>query len=71
MQDHWKKHNHKIDTFILGNPPGEENQTKLPLYRCIKSTNTKPQIGAPSPCRYVSLSLSYVLYTSVCVCVFK
>ena len=22
--------------FILGNPQGEENQTKIPLYRCIR-----------------------------------
>ena len=36
--------------FILGNPQGEENPTKLPLYRCIKSTKIKPQTGAPSPC---------------------
>ena len=42
--------------FILGNPLGEENLVKIPIYRCIKSTKTKPQTGAPSPCRYVSLS---------------
>ena len=36
-------------TFILRNPLGEENPAKLPLYRCIKSTNIKPQIGAPYP----------------------
>ena len=28
--------------FILGNPLGEENPTKLLLYRCIKSKNIKP-----------------------------
>ena len=52
----------------MGNPLGEENPAKIPLYRCIKSTKTKPQTGAPSPCRYVSLSLSYAQYTSECVC---
>ena len=32
-----KKHNHKIDTvFILGNPQGEENPTKLLLYKMYK-----------------------------------
>ena len=51
--------------FILGNPHEEENPTKLPLYRCIKSTNTKPQIGFPSP--WIYISLSYAQYTSECV----
>ena len=37
--------------FILGNPLGEENPVKIPLYRCIKSKKIKPQIDAPSPCR--------------------
>ena len=59
---------HDRDKFISGNPQGEENPTKLPLYRCIKSTKIKPQACALSPYKYVSLSLSYVLYTSECVC---
>ena len=46
--------------FILGNPLGEENPMKLPLYRCIKITKTKPKTGAPSPSIY-DVSLSYAL----------
>ena len=53
--------------FILGNPLGEENPAKLPLYRCIKSIKTKPQTGAPSPCRYISLSPMRITQVSVCV----
>ena len=56
-----------IHIFTLGNTQGEENPTKLPLYRCIKSAKIKPQIGALSPCRYVSLSP--MRYTQVSVCV--
>ena len=71
-KDYWKidKHNHTKEQsdFILGNPHGEENPTKIPLYRCIKSTKIKPQTNALPPCRYVSLSLPYALYTSECVC---
>ena len=51
----------------MGNPLGEENPTKIPLYRCIKSTKIKPQTGALPPC--ISLSLSPMLYTQVNVCV--
>ena len=50
----------------MGNPLGEEKPTKLPLYRCIKSTKIKPQTCALSPCR--SLSLSPMRYTQVWVC---
>ena len=51
----------------MGNPQGEENPAKFPLYRCIKSTNIKPQTCAPSPCLYISLSP--MCYTQVSVCV--
>ena len=60
--------------FILGNLIGEENPTKLPIYIyiymyvCINSTKKKPQTCAFSPCISLSLSLSYVQYTSEHVC---
>ena len=34
--------------FILGNPQGEENSAKIPLYRYINSIKIKPQTSAPS-----------------------
>ena len=64
MQAHWKK-----QKFILGNPQGEENSLKLPLYRCVKITNIKPQTCASSPCIYISLSLLCTIHKWVCVCV--
>ena len=39
--------------FILGNPQGEENPTKLPMYKMYK---IKPQNKYSPPCWYVSLS---------------
>ena len=53
-----------IHKFIMENPHGEENPTKIPLYRCIKSTKIESQTHALPPCRYISLPLSYALYTS-------
>ena len=54
MQNHWKKHNHKIDTvFILGNPQGDEKLTKIPLYKLYR---IKPQNMYSPPCWFVSLS---------------
>ena len=48
MRKHGNKNNHKIDTvFILGNPQGEENLTKLPLYKMYK---IKPQKRYSPPC---------------------
>ena len=36
-----------MDTNLSSeNPQGEENPTKLPLYRCIKITKIKTKIGA-------------------------
>ena len=52
--------------FILGNPQGEEDPTKLLLYRCIKRYKDKPQ----TRCSFslsVCLSLSPMRYTQVCV----
>ena len=60
MQNHWKKHNHKIDMiFILGNPQGEENPSKLPLYKMYK---IKPQNRYSPP--YWSISLSSMCSSS-------
>ena len=66
IQNHSQKHNHKIDTiFILGNPQGEENPTKLPLYKMYKKHKTRPQIGAPPSNKYIFLSPMH--YTQVSV----
>ena len=54
--------------IILGNSHEEENPAKIPLYRCIKSTKKRPQTGAPSPSRYISISLSPMCYTQLSVC---
>ena len=54
MQNRWKKHNHKIGTiFIRRNPQGEENLTKIPMYKMYK---LKPQNKYSPPCWFVSLS---------------
>ena len=66
MQDHWKKHNHKIDSFILGNPQGEENPAKLPLYNMYKRQSQKQVVSS-----FYSLSLSLLCATQVSVSVFK
>ena len=64
-QNQRKKHNHKIDTiFILGNPQGEENPTKIHL----QMYNIKPQKHVFSSL-LVCISLSLMFYTSVCLCV--
>ena len=67
LKDKQEQPHKRTKIFILGNPHGEENLAKIPLHRYIKSTKTRPQTCAPSPSRYVSLSLSYALYTSECV----
>ena len=54
----------RTQIFILGNPHGEENPTKLPLYKMYKKYKTKPQIGAPPPVD-MSVSLSPMCYTQV------
>ena len=51
--------------FILGNPQGEENPTKLPLYKMYKIKTPKQVILLLAG---MSLSLSYVQYTSVSLC---
>ena len=33
----------KNTKIYLGNPHGEENPTKIPIYRCIKSTRQDPR----------------------------
>ena len=53
--------------FVPRNPLEEEDPTKIPLYRCIKSARIKPQTCAPCPFKYVSFS--HMCYTQVCVCV--
>ena len=66
MQNHWKKHNHKIDTiFILGNPQGEENPTKLPLYKMYKIKKPKHVFSSFLIC----ISLSPMCYISEWVCI--
>ena len=55
--------------FILGNPQGEENPAKLPLYRCIKSTKTN--LNRRSFSFLVCISLCPMRYTQVCVCVYQ
>ena len=51
--------------FILGNPLGEENPSKLPQYRWLKVQRQKPKQVL---LLLADLSLSYVNYTSECVC---
>ena len=68
MQNRWKKHNHKIDTkFITGNTKGEENTTKIPLYKMSK--RQAKTSCSPLSVLSLSLSLSPMHYTSEWVCV--
>ena len=54
-----KAQSHKrTQRFILGNPHGEENPAKLPLYKMCKKKTKK---GCPPPSVF-SLSLPYALH---------
>ena len=65
MNNHGKKQNHKIDiVFMLGNPKGEENPKKLPLYKMYKRQPQKQVLSS-----LCSVSLSPMHYSSEWVCV--
>ena len=64
MQNHWKKHNHKIETDLSSETlKGKKTRQKF-LYIDVEDKTPKKEILLLVG---MSLSLSYALYTSECV----
>ena len=66
MKDRQAQPHKRTQRFILGNPHGEENPTKIPLYKMYKKYKIRPQTGAPPSGRYIYI---YPMsYTQMSVC---